>query len=299
MARSRTPSRRLAWTLAAMALAAACCGPAAAQERIQPSAADPQVRRHDEPSMVYGGEPERRDAPLAVYLPGTGGTSEHPPEALLRTVESLGYRVIFLTYDNEPSVSEVCPRAPADCSSRFRTSRLFGGGEGDPVQTPPAEAIVPRLVALLRDLDREHPDAGWGQYLTQDGPAWPRVVVSGLSQGAGMAAFLAKRYPVRRVVLFSSPWDVTGPDHRPAPWLYDKAATPPERWWAERHLQEKTTGLIAAAYQALKIPPDHILLFDGPEPPEANGPNPFHGSTVRLPLYAPQWRTLFGVAGGD
>lgn len=183
---------------------------------------------------------------------------------------------------------------PPGCFAAFRRSRIYGGQ--DPVQTATAEAIVPRLVDLLRYLNQQHPAAGWNDYLTPQGLAWPRIVVSGLSQGAGMAAFIAKRFPVDRVVLFSSPWDFIQPGNRPAPWLFNASATPPERWWAEYHVHENTVRDIAQAYRALRIPNDHILLFDGPPPPNAKGNNPYHGSTVKLPEYLPQWRVLYGVA---
>ncbi len=287
--------RRAAAALAVAAFLVGSFCPASAQETVQPSTADPQIRASDAPNLVYGSEAAQKGAPLVVFMPGTHGTSVHAPDFILRTVADQGYRVIFLSYDDEIAGTKLCQRGPPDCFARFRTARLFGGGD-DSAQTPVPEAIVPRLVALLRYLDREHPGAGWSDYLTADGPAWPRIVVSGLSQGAGMAAFLAKRYPVRRVVLFSSPWDFTNPGRRPASWLFDTSATPPDRWWVERHVHENTTALIAHAYQALRIPADHILLFDGPKPPDAHGDNPFHGSTIRLPQYVPQWRTLFGSA---
>ena len=54
----------------------------------------------------------------------------------------------------------------------------------------PAESIVARLVAALRALDRQAPREGWGAYLDGDQPRWDRILVSGLSQGAGMAAFI-------------------------------------------------------------------------------------------------------------
>lgn len=273
--------------------------PATAQvdvERVLASTVDAGVRDYDFTDIVMNGGVRTRGAPLAVFLPGTGGGENGGPTLLLKTIADRGYRVIFLPYDNEPSVSQVCPKRPPACSANFREMRTFGRGEG-PVSNPPAESIVSRLSALLRYLDRQHPDAGWGDYLAPDGmPAWPRIVVSGLSQGAGMAAYIAKRFPVRRVVLFSSPWDAYGPQMRPAPWLYEPSATPMSHWWAERHARENTTGLIAQAYAALQIPPDHILVFDGGLPEGAAGSNPYHPSTVRLPAYRDQWRTMYGIA---
>ena len=286
-------------TLACLSLAA-CAASASAQvptERVLPSTADPRVRDFDYPNVILNGT--LRDAPLVVFMPGTGGGKNGGPGLLLQTVAAQGYRVIFLTYNNEPAAVQTCPSRPPQCYGNFREERVFGDANG-PVSNPTAEAIVPRLSALLRYLDRQHPDAGWGGYLTPRGtPEWPRIVVSGLSQGAGMAAYIAKRFPVRRVVLFSSPWDDVGPQKRPAPWLFSPSATPPNRWWAERHARENTTRLIAQAYDVLQIPQQHILLFNGGLPAGASGENPYHGSTVALPAYRDQWRVLFGTSDAD
>jgi len=263
------------------------------QEAVRPSLVDPAVRNGDTPYLVYTGASGRHTSPLAVFLPGTNGTTAGAPQLLLRMLADQGYRVIYLSYDNRVAATKICPQAPPPCFAQFRASRLFGGG--GPVPTAPAESIVTRLTELLRYLDREHPNDGWDQYLTPDGPKWPTIIMSGLSQGAGMAAYLAKRYPLRRVVLFSSPWDFRFPDMRPASWLFEASATPTDRWWAERHVRENTTRAIARAYQALRIPTSHILLFDGPPPPAATSDNPYHVSTVTLDQYIPQWRVMYGV----
>ena len=269
-------------------------------ELVKPSVADPSVHQFDDPNVVVANPQAGPDAPLAIFMPGTGGrpTNVLP---LLGVIAGQGYRVIGLTYDDEPAGNLTCTRQmPSSCLALFREMRVYGSGTGGPVSNPPDEAIVARLSALLSYLAKAHPDAGWGGYIAADGtPKWDRIVVSGLSQGAGMAAFIAKRVAVQRVVLFSSPWDVAGPDDRPAPWLALPSATPSDRWWAERHVREKTTGLLQAAYAALNIPGDHILLFDRGLPPgtPANNVNPYHGSTVRNVDYTPQWRQLYGTAG--
>lgn len=287
---------RLPMSCVGVLLAAMPCG-AVAQQLVSPSDANPQVRQYNDPSIVLSGGPASRSAPLVIFMPGTGGSSESPPRLLLKTITGQGYRVIYLTYNNEPAVSQVCPSRPPACSARFRESRVFGG-EGPPVATPVPEAIARRLSDLLRYLNRTQPQAGWGSYLDRNGkPMWPRLILSGLSQGAGMAAYMAQRFPVDRVVLFSSPWDVTGPDQRPAPWLLGASATPPVRWWAERHARENTTRLIANAYRTLRIPPDHILVFNGGLPPgkSPGQGNPYHVSTIQMPQYVPQWRAMYGA----
>jgi hypothetical protein len=231
-----------------------------------------------------------------VFMPGTGGRPQNLLP-LLHVIAGQGYRVIGLRYDDVPAVVQVCPHDPdPGCSARFRAMRSFGTGSG-PVSNPPDEAIVPHLTQLLANLDRANPAAHWNRYLAGDGtPAWGRIVLSGLSQGAGMAAFIAKQVAVQRVVLFSSPWDMTGPDAHPAPWLATASATPSERWWAERHARERTTQLIANAYRALAIPGDQILIFDLPLAGPSALDNPFHAATAHDVRYAPQWRRLFGTA---
>ena len=252
----------------------------------------------DAPSYALIDPTKAADAPLVVFLPGTGGRPRNVA-ALLGVVVGQGYRAIGLEYDDEPAVSQVCPKDPdPDCSERFRQMRVDGTGGSGAVHNPPAEAITARLVALLRRLDADNPGEGWGRYLDGDQPRWSEIVVSGLSQGAGMAAYIAKHHAVRRAVLFSSPWDTTGLDRRPAPWLSGPSATPPERWWAEYHRRELTVGLIRNAYAALRIPPDHVLVFDheAPAGAAARSPNPNHGMTVKDETYAPQWRILYGKA---
>ena len=65
-------------------------------------------------------------------------------------------------------------------------------------------------------------------------PKWGRIVLAGQSQGAGMAAFIAKRQAAARVILFSSPWDFVVSDgnaRRLAAWISAPSKTPPERWF--------------------------------------------------------------------
>ena len=286
---------------AAACVLAACTAAPFAQgatvEQVRPSIADPGVRQFDDPSLVISNGPADRAAPLVVFMPGTHGRSENAPSKLLDVIAQLGYRVVFLTYNDEPGVSQTCPkRIDPQCAANFREMRVFGDGEG-PVRNAPQEAIVARLSALLHYLQREHPTMGWDGYLLPDGqPSWGRIVVSGFSQGAGMAAFIAKRERVERVVLFSNPWDYSGSERQLAPWLTSPSATPPDRWWAERHSKETMSALLAHAYRALDIPPDQILLFDGPLPPDAPPgiESSYHTSTIRMPQYIDAWRRLYG-----
>jgi hypothetical protein len=264
--------------------------------RVKPSEADPAVRNFDEPNLILVPRQAAPGAPLAVFLPGTGGRPENV-RLLLGVIAGQGYRVIGLEYNDEPAVVQVCPRRPeAECSGKFRQQRVFGNADSPPVGNIVDESIVRRLVMLLRHLARQQPAAQWESYLDGDEPRWSRLVVSGLSQGAGMAAYIAKQRRVARVVLFSSPWDFYGPRRSLAPWMSEPSETPPERWFAEFHRREMTAPLIVQAYRLLGVPDAQVRIFDLEAPEGARGPNPFHSSTVRLPDYAPDWQWLYGSA---
>lgn len=259
-----------------------------------PSSADAGVTQFDDPNVIIAPRQARADAPLLVFFPGTSGRPENLV-TLLQVAADQGYRVIGLSYDNVPAVDQVCPRDPdAACAEHFRQSRLTGS-PNTPVATPPSDAIITRLRKALAQLAQTHSEQGWQNYLTAGGaPNWPRIAVGGFSQGAGMAALIAKLHPVQRVILFSGPWDTSGPARAPAPWLALPSATPASRWWAERHAREKTTKLLAHAYQVLGIPKDQILIFDE-EVAKPNGDNPYHPSTVRRLGYLRQWQAMFGT----
>jgi len=154
---------------------------------------------------------------------------------------------------------------------------------------------------LLNWLAAKSPGQGWGAYVRDGHPNWSLIVVSGASQGAGMAAFIAKRTLVKRVVLFSSPWDWTDPGRRPAPWLSQPSSTPPDRWYAEYHRREVTADPLRAAYAALAIPQTHIYVFDKDIPARwadaaRHMEDPSHGLPVADVTYAGEWREMFGRA---
>lgn len=264
--------------------------------RIKPSDADPAVKQFDEDSVVMFNRGVADHAPLAVFMTGTGGKPKGA-RLILSVIANQGYRAVGLAYNDEPSVMQICPPHPdPDCPAKVRQRRTYGDAATDLVEDAPAEAIVPRLVALLKKLDAEHPDEHWGEYLDGDRPKWGHIVVSGQSQGAGMAAFIAKQHAVARVVLFSSPWDYVQNQRHLAPWLSLPSATPPERWFACYHQLENTAEAISRAYAALGIPPGHIGVIKTELPNKMlRGDNPYHASMAQLPAYVPFWQAMFGT----
>lgn len=271
---------------------------------IAASSLDPAIHRFDDPHYIVFDSTVGPNAPLLLFLPGTGGRPQNTSE-FANTAARQGYRVIGLAYVDEPAVSQVCPRNPdAECSERVRRKRIYGENVTSLVDDRAEESIVTRLTKLLSALDHDHPAEGWSRYLKDGQLQWANIAVSGLSQGAGMAAYVAQRTEVARVVLFSSPWDNYGPRHVLAPWvMHGNGATPADRWYAAYHRNENTADIIARAYSALRIPRDHVHVFML-DPARRAGENPFHpsvvanGATPRAadgrPAYLDEWRAMLG-----
>ncbi|HEX4684886.1 MAG TPA: hypothetical protein VH277_19360 [Gemmatimonadaceae bacterium] len=272
--------------------------------RIRPSSIDPSVRDFDEPHYVVFARTVKADAPLLVFLPGTGGRPLNTT-AFSNVAADQGYRVVGLEYIDERAVQQICPRDPdPGCAEKVRRKRVFGEDATSLIHDPADQSIVARLTKLLAALDREHPQDGWSRYLRNGQPDWTRIAVSGLSQGAGMAAYIAQRTLVARAILFSSPWDNYGRFRTLAPWVTrGNGATPSDRWYAAFHRRENTAELIAHAYVALRIPESHIHVLTL-EPARNLSDNPFHPSVVGnaatprkpdgTPAYSDDWRAMLG-----
>jgi len=273
---------------------------------ISPSSTDPSLKRFDFPQYVVFERHVKSSAPLLVFLPGTDGRPANTTD-FANAAARQGYRAIGLSYNDVPAVAQVCPRDPDPrCSDKVRQKRIYGDDDTRLIDDRKEEAIVNRLAKLVGTLEREHPDDGWDEYLDNGKPKWSRIAVSGLSQGAGMAAFIAQKNEVARVVLFSSPWDNYGRERTLAPWVRaGSGATPSDRWFAAYHQSEPMAPVVARAYSALKIPSDHIRVFTL-EPAKANakGEVPYHpsgvgnGATPRrpdgTPAYLDDWRFMLG-----
>jgi pimeloyl-ACP methyl ester carboxylesterase len=274
--------------------------------RVVPHATDPAIQRFNDPHYVVFERGVSASADLLVFMSGSGGRPEGASD-FLEVAAGQGYRVVSLAYNDLPAVVAICTSDPdPSCSGDVRQKRIFGDNVTRKIDDRPAESIVNRLVKLLRTLDHDHPTEGWGGYLTDDGPRWERIAVAGHSQGAGMAAYIAQRRSVARVILFSSPWDSFGRGRQLAPWVLKGAgATPPERWFGAYHKQENTADLIAEAYRALHVPQQNVRVFTL-APSRMTGPNPYHlsmlgnGTTPRAPdgspAYANDWRFLAGTS---
>ncbi len=267
---------------------------------VLPTTADPALKTNfDEPNLVLlPRHIQHRD--LVVFLPGTHG---EPGElkTLLESIAARGIRVVGLMYNDVPMSKRACAQKDnANCTGDFRRERVDGGVADAAVQNTVEESIHDRLVHLLLYENQQFPKEGWKTFLSGNQPKWRRIIISGHSQGAGMAAFIGKQHRMARVVLFSG-----GPDGygylsgtpQVAAWVREPSRTPMNRWWAEYHTNEPAAKLLPKGFAALKIPKSHLFVFDLDLPPgmHTKGPIAYHMTVIHDPRYLLQWEKMFGL----
>jgi dienelactone hydrolase len=283
----KRPRGRPAWAVLCGLVLAACSAHAAEQRLlIPPRLTDDRLAEAEPPHLVVY-EADRADAPLLVWLPGTGGLPASGPRRFFETALQQGYRVLALSYLNTPAVSQVCVgatlRAQPACAGRLRQQRVWGEPQTQLVDDRPADAIVPRLTRLLQHLVRSDPAGDWARYLDGDAPRWSRLVLVGQSQGGGMAAYIAQTRPVAGVIVFSGGWDQRARGEI-ADWYGRPSATPPQRWHATFHTQEPQADTLAQIYRRLGVPPENIHALS--EPVQGRQA---HGEGIANAVYRPLW----------
>lgn len=120
--------------------------------------------------------------------------------------------------------------------------------ESDLVEVDAENGVFHRLERLLAHLETLAPDEDWSRYRNASGAVrWNRVLVSGHSQGAGHAAFIARLHRVARAVLFSGT--------EPAPWTQaGDFATPGADFFGLAHFLEPIYPPIQASWDNIGIP---------------------------------------------
>lgn len=287
--------------LAAMILAAGLALGASTSTRadavrltVTPSSTDSRIGTADSPHIVLY-EQGNTAGNLLLWLAGTGGKPANGPFTIYDTAVQQGYRVIGLSYVNDPAVSQVCVgrnlKSEPACAANFRKKRIYGDDATTLIGDQPQDAIVNRLVKLLQHLAESDKAGKWEQYLDNGLPRWERIAVAGQSQGGGMAAFIAKEKRVARVIMFSGGWDKRG-NGEIAGWYGWNSATPANLWYATYHVEEPEAQTMAKIYRVLGIPPDNIAALDLP----VKGKKP-HREGINNPAYKPLWIRALGQAG--
>lgn len=244
---------------------------------VRPSDTSPSIEPTIGDHYVATPPASRRLGRLLVFYPGTGGRPDQY-SSFIRRAAALGYDAIGLAYNNFDSINfDVCPRQPDSCPELARLEILLGTESGyTPPDVDPDNAAFNRLIQLLRYLDSNHPDEGWGGYLDAGGmPAWERIAFGGHSQGGGHAAMTGKLHLVDRVLLFAAT--------EPAAWTSGTFATPAERFFGLAHTLEDSFVPITGSWENIGLPGALASVDQAPAP---------FGGSHRLSTSVP-------VCGGD
>jgi hypothetical protein len=221
---------------------------------------------------------------LAVLFNGTGAA----PSTLSRmgaTLAAEGFHVIGLKYESHVGTMGACPDSVAttnpDCHRQFRGEVVHGAGVADPsgaafdhpaINVTAPNSVVSRLLKHVEYLTQRYPLTGWEQFQQRapDGSCatmstaygacaanWGRIVGMGHSQGAGVALYLAKHYPLARVGMLSGPYDIFRDGdgtYVPAPWLTEGGfAVHPVHMRTFSHLGDPAIPIHRAAADAAGI----------------------------------------------
>jgi len=178
---------------------------------IKPSLTDPYTTNGFGDHVV--GLPAHPTKGIWVHLSGAGGSPYYTRskrwlnETWIGELMGQGYTVLDLAYDNSESVTESCStdsgRALDHCAGNVRLEVLTGANVSPLRNTSTVNSVEHRTAALVDYL-------GLGPW-----EGWPSVSLSGHSQGAGMAYYIAKFYGVRFGCFLAGPYDVA--DYVPGP----------------------------------------------------------------------------------
>jgi hypothetical protein len=259
---------------------------------IEPSKTDSRIMEANTPHFVAY-NPSAKQGKLLLFLPGTGGIASKGPNDFFRTAIQQGYYVINLSYINTPAIAQICIgntlSENSNCAEEFRIRRVYGDNDFSLVTDEPHDAIINRLTKLLVYLSENDKKGKWNRYIKDGKPKWEEIALAGQSQGGGMAAFIAKRERVARVIDFSGGWDFSA-NNKIADWYSKSSVTPPDRWFGTYHVKEPTAEIIIETYQALNIPKNHIYAFDLEVPDGAKA----HSNGIRNVAYTDKWIALLG-----
>jgi hypothetical protein len=170
---------------------------------VAPSETDPSINIALENHFVSVKETGSLKNILFVFLPGSY-SQPSKYKAIVRKAASMGYHSIGLMYPNLKPVNNICsPTNDTTCHRRARLEIIDGQDRHPEISVNQANSIVNRLTKLLIHLQKNYPDQNWQQFLSNGNPDWPRIIVSGHSQGAANADVMGKVYPVKKIIMFS------------------------------------------------------------------------------------------------
>lgn len=214
-------------------------------KKVKPSDTDPLITTFNTDSnYVYLNTSATAKNILVVHLPGSFG--EPKRASLFGTLAAdLGFHSIGLMYPNAPTVGSFCTNsADADCFEDVRREIVEGIDYSTDISISSQESILNRTRKLLIYLNTNYPTENWGQYLDgNNNLEFSKIIFSGHSQGGGHAAIIAKYFPIKRAVCFSSPKDWRNIPDAPPLWLSNgNWQTPSSAIYCFNHVLDEHTN---------------------------------------------------------
>lgn len=214
----------------------------AVAHRVLPRDTDPAIDDALEPHLATVAPCDQPSGYLVLFVPGTGGMATgNSPTALLKVATQNCLHGISLSYPNSTAVWNDCHLdGDLNCYEEWRLQKLDGLQRSAYVTTTPANSIENRVAKLLKFLAGTYPDEGWETYLDDTAVRWDRVVVTGESQGGGMAALIGHVHLTARVVMFAAITDAQGGFDGLSPaWVAKTSATPASRYFGFAHMHDQ------------------------------------------------------------
>ncbi len=268
------------------ALASGLIGHAQTLQVVLPSQTDPNITQYNIYHFVYLNTQVTARGQLFVLLPGTTGKPAGYTN-VLKTAANLGFHAVGLMYPNAETMNSLC--GDSTNPDLYAETRLcvINGGTNDVISIANADSITNRLIKLLEYLAANDPGQNWNQFLdAQSNLNWPKMVISGHSQGAGHAGLIAKNYAVARAVMFSDTdwWTPNGQlPGQPADWMSHPGVTSDEFYFGFISIQD---GLIPYAEIIPSWDDYGLAQFGGPVQVESNSA-PYLGSHMLTTDLAP------------
>ncbi len=245
---------------------------------------------------------------LVVYLVGADGKPKNG-EAMMQYIAAQGFHVLAPAYANDYGISKDCASDDADCKANKRLEAFDGVDRSPHIVVKPADSIETRVVALLREVDKQHAGGDWSFFLSGDQPRWNAIVVMGHSHGASTAAIIGKVRKLERAISLSGPFDNN--NNLPDAWLSWPPKTRADRFYGFSHtLEEQHSGHLAA-WAAMGLnewgAPADVGLLSAPYNQShqlitGRAVDNFHGSTAAggsspklrngSYVFAPVWRQM-------
>lgn len=203
---------------------------------IKPSQTDAGYAAQDSHYLVYN-----LTKPITKLVLFIGGSYSRPGNYNLfcDNAATLGFDVISLSYPNNIAAASLAGNSDSLAFNKYRQEIAFGTPQSPDVFVDSFNSIYTRTLKLLNFLNSTS-NHNFGNYLINSTTIdWSKIIIAGHSQGSGHACYLAKKFPVDRVIMLSGPNDFSTFFNNSANWLRTSGVTPSNRMFTLLHLNDE------------------------------------------------------------